>query len=92
MITNPLKDLRFQAVVPGTCHVSQVRVVPRHVAVAVAVAVVQHVVTRRHVAARREVARVRADLENIFTFLTNNKYLCNYSTFASISSTPVRYL
>ena len=50
-----------------TCHVSQVRVVPRHVAVAVAVAVVQHVVTRRHVAARREVARVRADLENIFT-------------------------
>ena len=62
--------------VPGTCHVSQVRVVPRHVAVAVAVAVVQHVVTRRHVAARREVARVRADLENIFTFL-RNKNLCN---------------
>ena len=65
-----------QSRVPGTCHVSQVRVVPRHVAVAVAVAVVQHVVTRGHVAARREVARVRADLENIFTFL-RNKYLCN---------------
>ena len=69
---------------------SQVRVVPRYVAVAIAVAVVQHVVTRGHVAARREVARVRADLENIFTYLGIN--ICVTSTFASISSTPVRYL